>query len=122
MLARHCPGTYFRTMISKLKRSLRHTNRALLLIFPLSAAAASLPTVPTSVHPVTNTYQSTAIVDNYQWLEDSPSPAVRDWVRLQNERTHQYFERLPLRDGIAQQLMQLRSEESARYTGLQWKI
>ena len=46
-------------------------------------------------------------------------PAVREWTRLENERTRAYFARLPFRDGIAQQLAQLRGEESARYYGLQ---
>ena len=44
-----------------------------------------------------------------------PAPTVREWTRLENERTRAYFAQLPFRDGIAQQLTQLRSEESARY-------
>ena len=92
----------------------------LLLVVPL-APAASRPSVATPTHPVTNTYHGVTVVDNYQWLEDASAPAVKDWTRAQNERTRAYFDRLPFRDGIAQQLMQLRSEESARYLGLQWK-
>src|SRR5436305_3168365 len=40
-------------------------------------------------------------------------------MQKQNERTRVFFSRLPYREGIAQQLMQLRSEESARYFGLE---
>ncbi|HTL56468.1 MAG TPA: hypothetical protein VL361_12365, partial [Candidatus Limnocylindrales bacterium] len=93
----------------------------LLLLLPLSSSAAPLSSVPTPTHAVTNTYHGVIVVDNYQWLEDASAPAVKDWTRQQNERTRAYFDRLPFRDGIAQQLMQLRSEESARYLGLQWK-
>jgi len=108
-------------MIVRFRRFIAFVSNAPFLMMAFPAGAASLPTVPTSVHPVTNVYDGVVVVDDYQWLEDAASPAVRDWVRQQNERTHTYFERLPFREGIAQQLMQLRTEESARYSGLQWK-
>ena len=94
---------------------------ALLLLLPLNSDAESLPNVPTLMEPVTNSYHGTMVVDDYQWLEDASAPAVREWTRAQNARTREYFSHLPYRDGIAQQLTQLRSEESARYYGLQWK-
>jgi prolyl oligopeptidase len=92
----------------------------LIIIFggALVCGAQSLPVIPTAQHPVTNVYHGVTVVDNYQWLEDASSPLVRDWMREQNERTHLFFSRLPYREGIAQQLLQLRSEESARYLGL----
>jgi prolyl oligopeptidase len=77
-----------------------------------------LPSVPAPRQPVTNTYDHVLVVDDYQWLEDATAPQVKEWTRLQNARTRAYFERLPFRDGIAQQLTQLRSEESARYSDL----
>ncbi len=89
------------------------------LLLPLHAEVASLPAVPTPLEPVTNVYHGVAVVDNYQWLENAASPAVRNWTRLQNERTADYFSQLPYRDGIARQLLKLESEESARYYGLQ---
>ncbi|HYG34923.1 MAG TPA: prolyl oligopeptidase family serine peptidase, partial [Clostridia bacterium] len=66
-------------------------------------------------------YHNVNVVDDYQWLEQASDPGVRQWSREQNERTRAYFAQLPYRDGIAQQLLQLRSEESARYFGLQWR-
>ena len=87
-------------------------------LLPLIAGAAALPSVPAPRQPVTNVYQGVVVVDDYQWLEDATAPAVREWTRLENERTHDYFARLPFRAGIAQQLAQLRGEESARYSGL----
>jgi prolyl oligopeptidase len=91
------------------------------LLLPLLAAAQNPPSAPTPRQPVTNSYHNVAVVDDYQWLEDAPAPAVRQWVREENERTREYFAKLPYRDGIAQQLTQLRGEESARFYGLEWK-
>lgn len=88
---------------------------------PLFARAGSLPSVPAEIQPVTNLYNGVAVVDDYQWLEEASAPAVREWVKAQNERTHAYFSQLAYHDGIAEQLMQIRSDESARYFGLTWK-
>src|SRR6185369_11006127 len=81
-------------------------------------AATPLPRVSTERHTVTNTYHGLAVKDDYQWLEDPSAPGVREWMQAQNARTRAYFTNLPFRDGIAQQLLQLRSEESARVFGL----
>ena len=91
----------------------------LLVLLPGLALSAALPSVPAPRQPVTNAYHGVVVVDDYQWLEDAPAPAVREWTRLENERTRAYYARLPFRDGIAQQLTQLRGEESARYSDLQ---
>ncbi len=109
--------------MQRLEPRLRPASAAVLVLacLPLFASGAALPVVPAPREPVTNTYHGVAVVDDYQWLEDAAAPAVRDWTRQENERTHAYFARLPFRDGLAQQLTQLRSEESARYFGLQEK-
>ena len=108
-------------MIKPSCRSSRLVNRVtcLFVLFPRLVLAAALPSVPAPRQPVTDTYQGVAVVDDYQWLEEAPAPAVREWTRLENERTRAYFAGLPFREGIAQQLTQLRGEESARYYGLQ---
>src|SRR5262249_52457904 len=90
-------------------------------LLPFAARADSLPSVPAIRQPVTNSYHGVVVVDDYQWLEEAAAPQVREWTRLQNERTRAYFSRLPYRDGLAQQLTQIRSEESARYFGLEEK-
>lgn len=59
------------------------------------------------------------VMDDYQWLEEAGAPAMQEWTRRENQRTRTYFTRLLFRDGIAQQLTQLRGEESARYSDLQ---
>src|ERR1041385_7345787 len=81
-------------------------------------ARAALPTVNARKEAVTNKYDSVSVREDYQWLENPAAPEVRDWMRLENERTRSYFSRLPYREGIAQQLMQIRSDESARFGGL----
>lgn len=111
---------YFRAMISKL---LPGVSTALCL-GPLLGAlslSAALPHVTTAVQPVTNVYHGMAVIDNYQWLEDADSPQVRQWVAEQNERTRTYFANLPYRAGLAEQLQQLRGDESARFGSLEWR-
>ena len=93
----------------------------LVTISSLRAATSGLPSVPTAVRPVTNEYHGVRIVDDYQWLEDAAAPAERQWVKEQNQRTRAYFAGLPYHDGLAEQLMQIRGEESARYSALGWR-
>ena len=61
--------------------------------------------VPTPKIPVTNDYHDTAIIDDYQWLEQAGTLQVKAWTQAENERTRSYFDRLPYRNGIAQQLV-----------------
>src|SRR5262249_3937483 len=91
------------------------------LSLAFTTRADSLPSVPTIRQPVTNSYHGMVVVDDYQWLEEAAAPHVREWTRLQNQRTRSYFSHLPYRDGLAQQLTQIRGEESARYYGLEEK-
>jgi prolyl oligopeptidase len=87
----------------------------LLVPVGLSAGTLPLPSVPTPTVPVTNTYHGVAVVDDYRWLENTEAPAVRSWSQAQNARTHQYFNSLSFRDGVAQQLNELLADESASY-------
>lgn len=91
----------------------------MLMVFGRATWAQELPKVDTVRRAVTNIYHGTAVVDDYQWLEDAPAVEVKEWSKNQNARTRAYFGPLAYREGIAQQLMQLRSEESARFYGLQ---
>jgi prolyl oligopeptidase len=76
------------------------------------------PVLHTEKRRVTNMYQGTPVVDDYQWLENAAAPEVAEWSRQQNAASEAYFSHLPYRDGLAQQLMQIRSDESARWLGL----
>ncbi len=85
-------------------------------ILALCRSGAETVTIPKQ--PITNHYGDALVVENYQWLENASDPKVKEWTREQNERTRRFFSRLPYRDGIAQQLLQIRTEESARFIGL----
>jgi prolyl oligopeptidase len=92
------------------------------LVFAIGCSqAAEAPRVVTESQPVTNSYHGVEVVDNYQWLEDFSAPAVRDWIKAQNQLTRNYLDRLPYHDGLAEQLAQIRGEESARVFALSWK-
>jgi hypothetical protein len=106
-------------MKSRTYRWCRFTCCAVLL--PLVAFADSLPSVNAARKPLTNAYHGVAVSDDYQWLEDAVAPPVREWTRQENDRTRTYYSRLSYREILAQQLMKLRSEESARYFGLEEK-
>jgi prolyl oligopeptidase len=79
------------------------------------ASFAQLPAVSTAREPVTNSYHGVSVVEDYQWLEASTNPVVRDWTRQQNERTRAYFDKLAFHAGLSQALEELISEESASY-------
>jgi prolyl oligopeptidase len=81
------------------------------------ANALDYPAAP--LHPTTNTYGSTRVVDNYIWLENFKSPAVQAWTAAENRLSRAYLDRLPARSQIADRLRILYSETSASYTGLQ---
>ena len=85
-----------------------------LCLMPALALAAGLPQVPAPREPVTNIFHGIAVVDEYQWLEDAAAPAAREWTRVENERTRARLDKLPYREGLAEELTQLRGEESAR--------
>lgn len=84
-----------------------------------SVSSQTLPKVDAALRAVTNVYHGTAVRDVYQWLEQAGEPEVKAWSQAQNARTRAYFEPLSYHLGIAQQLMQLRGEESANFQSLQ---
>ena len=91
------------------------------LCVSLVQGAQLLPVVSAVGEPATNVYHGSVVIDPYQWMEDSSAPSVREWTRQENERTAVYFEQLPYRAGLGQQLQQLASEQSASFFGLEWR-
>ncbi len=67
----------------------------------LSAA----PTV--AVRPVTDTYGSTSVVDNYRWLEDAKSPDTRAFITAENAYTAQYLAQLKILPSVRTQMAAL---------------
>lgn len=52
-------------------------------------------------------YFGTKISDPYRWLEDDNAPAVKEWVKVQNELTFSYLEKIPFRNKINQRLREI---------------
>ena len=71
--------------------------------------------------PVTNTYFGTAVVDDYQWLENFNDPKVKAWSAAENRVARQFLDNLPARARIAERLKKLYSATSANYSDLQYR-
>jgi prolyl oligopeptidase len=81
-----------------------------------SAAAADLMPAPqTPRQPVVDYYQGVKVTDDYRWLEDSGSPAVRQWSDAQNVRTRRYLDTLPDRAAIGARVASLIRSSSTAY-------
>lgn len=68
---------------------------------------------PAITYPVTqkvdtvDVYFGTEVPDPYRWLEDDNAPATLEWVKVQNDLTNRYMERIPFRAKIKDRLTQL---------------
>lgn len=62
----------------------------------------SYPNTPTVAH--TDNYFGIEVPDPYRWLEQTDSPAVKQWIEAQNQLTFSYLEQLPHRQHIRQRL------------------
>ncbi|MEY2411105.1 MAG: prolyl oligopeptidase [Verrucomicrobiota bacterium] len=94
---------------------------ALFFALAISFAPAAQTTVSTPRKAVVNEYHGVKVTDNYQWLENAQAPAVRDWTARQNARTRGYFNKLPVRDRLADELEDLYEESSANYFALSYR-
>ncbi len=92
--------------------------RIAVFLFPALASFA-LESPPTLKTPVTNTYFGTAVIDDYQWLENFDDPAVKAWNAIENEVSRAYLDKLPARESIAARLKKLYSATSASYIAFQ---
>ena len=79
---------------------------------------AAEPAVQAPKKPVSNEYHGTAVEDPYQWLEKDVDPDVKAWSNGQNQRTHQYLDRLPDRAAIEKQLTEWYAKTSPSYFSL----
>jgi len=77
------------------------------LVFSLGAVLGiALPAQPpaTPQKPVTDTYYTVKVTDNYRWLEKYSDPAVRKWSDDQNRYARRYIDSLPARPALFEQL------------------
>src|SRR5882757_8610162 len=84
--------------------------------FSLQAAPLSQPVAP--VHPVTDTYFGTSVVDPYRWMENLKSPEVQSWMKAQADYTKDYIAKLPDRDALVKRVEEL-DNAAVRIGGLQ---
>ena len=67
---------------------------------------------PTRAEPVTETLHGVTVTDPYRWLEDSKSPATREWLAAQMKYTEDYLAQVKVRPEIAKRLTELVRVES----------
>ena len=54
---------------------------------------AQLKYPKTTKNPVIDSYHTIEIMDNYQWLENTATPEVEDWVAAQNKISLKYLKK-----------------------------
>ncbi len=84
-------------------------------MLPFSVRAA--PPV-TEKRPVTDEYHGVRVVDDYRWLEDTGSSAVKAWSHAQTGYARAWLDALPDRAGIEAQLTALYGKETPSYGSL----
>ncbi|MBX7207626.1 MAG: prolyl oligopeptidase family serine peptidase [Verrucomicrobiaceae bacterium] len=90
------------------------------LCFPLFAFAMSIAAAvpPTEKKPVTDEYHGVKVVDEYRWLEDSGSPAVKAWTRAQNDYLRAWLDSRADRAEIEAKLKALYAKDTPSHTGI----
>jgi prolyl oligopeptidase len=86
-----------------------------MLAISLSLAAAA---PPTEKKPVTDEYHGVKVVDDYRWLEEASSPAVKAWTDAQNQHSRAWLDARPDREGIAAQLVALYAKDTPSHSGI----
>ena len=75
-------------------------------------AAPGQPVAP--VHPVTDTYFGTAVVDDYRYMEDLGNPEVTPWMRAQADYTRGQLDVLPGRKALLERIHALSNSDLQR--------
>ena len=65
-----------------------------------NAAAAGLGPPPTQTLEVVETFHGERVADPYRWIEDTTSPAVREWFEAQHAHARAVLDRVPGRDAL----------------------
>lgn len=97
------------------------TPRFASLAFAMSTmltCAFATPYPPTDKQPVTDEYHGVKVVDDYRWLEESGSPAVKAWSEAQNKHTRAWLDALPDRADIEARLTALYAKDTPSHSGL----
>ena len=91
----------------------------LLLLSSLTIAMSTAAAVPpTERKPVTDEYHGVKVVDEYRWLEEAGSPAVKAWTDAQNKHSRTWLDGRADRAGIAAKLTALYAKDTPSHSGL----
>ena len=92
---------------------------ATLGVLLMNLMAKELPQAPVAEKkPVTNEYHGTKVEDDYQWLEDDDSAAVKSWSDAENNLTRAYLDSLALHAAIEKQLTEWYAKTSPSYSAI----
>jgi prolyl oligopeptidase len=75
-------------------------------------------TPPTEKKPVMDEYHGVKVVDEYRWLEESGSPAVKAWTEAQNKHSRAWLDARPERASIEAKLTALYAKDTPSHSGL----
>lgn len=91
-----------------------------LIFFSLLAIAMSISAAvpPTEKKPVTDEYHGVQVVDEYRWLEDGDSAAVKAWTAAQNQYSRAWLDSRADRSEIESKLKALYAQDTPSHTGL----
>lgn len=91
-----------------------------LTIFCLLTMAMSISAAvpPTEKKPVTDEYHGVQVVDEYRWLEDGDSAAVKAWTAAQNQYSRAWLDSRADRTQIESKLKALYAQDTPSHTGL----
>ena len=91
---------------------MKHTLTFLTLTMSLTAAP------PTEKKPVTDEYHGVQVVDEFRWLEEGDSAAVKAWTAAQNQYSRAWLDSRADRAQIESQLKALYAQDTPSHTGL----
>ncbi len=91
-----------------------------LTLIPLLTIAMSISAAvpPTEKKPVTDEYHGVQVVDEYRWLEDGDSAAVKAWTAAQNQYSRTWLDSRRNRSEIESKLKALYAKDTPSHTGL----
>jgi prolyl oligopeptidase len=91
-----------------------------LILLPLLTIAMSISAAvpPTEKKPVTDEYHGVQVVDEYRWLEDGDSAAVKAWTSAQNQYSRAWLDSRRDRSEIESQLKAMYAQDTPSHTGL----
>ncbi len=89
----------------------------LFLMLTMSISLHSAPPL-SEKKPVTDEYHGVQVVDDYRWLEETGTPAVKAWTDAQNGHARAHLDALADRAGSAARLTELYAKVTPSYGGL----